>query len=303
MIKKIQLFLIKILFKNYNFYRLGNGKALKLVNILGNFHFQHDYRMMKVIVNSADKYWLKYIIANRPYEPEIENFLRIIKSNFDFIDIGANLGYWSIFVKRNYVNSSVFAIEPNPERFQLLNQNVLINHLEIKTLRCGISRKSERNSFYLSRDLSLHASASKIGRNVKNSEEILIDYKTLDDILAQLDDSDKTIVIKLDVEGAEHEILQSSFRAFKDNVIIIFEQHGRDLHNDAARYILSFSTHNLYLLKEDGPIRIETISMLEQLKTDLNIGYNCVAIPRHQELLLPNYDFQNKHQSFNQDLE
>ena len=284
----IQIFILKFLFRKFNDRRIGTGKALKLINTFGKFDFQLNYQSLKFLINSTDKYWLKYMISGKPYEPEIELLLRSLNDSIIFIDVGANIGYWSIFVKGKFNDSIVMAVEPNPERFQYLKQNVLINDLDIATLQCGISNKSETNHFFVSEDITLHAGASKIRDNLSNPSEIIIEYKTLDDLLNLFPNSTKNIVIKLDVEGEEYSIIKSSSLALERNAIFIFEQHGQDICNDAARFFLDSNRYNLYLLTEEGPIQIEDITTLKNFKIKKEIGYNCLAAPQESAQAIRN---------------
>jgi len=65
-------------------------------------------------------YSLKDKLSNRE-EKYLENYM-IPKHNGCFVDIGANIGYWTLFVARKGIE--VHAFEPSPQSYPILKRKV-----------------------------------------------------------------------------------------------------------------------------------------------------------------------------------
>jgi len=74
----------------------------------------------------AETFWDK--------EPEtiawVESFRELSQENLDFIDVGANLGIYSLFALNTGAYGRIIAIEPMPLNFKTLKQNVALNGFE-----------------------------------------------------------------------------------------------------------------------------------------------------------------------------
>ena len=99
--------------------RMIPSLGLKILKILkknrGYFKIK-DTKMFLDFLDPIDK----QIILNEEYEKlEINYLIKEIKKNniMHFIDIGANCGYYSIFIAKNISNIKIQSFEPNKEAF------------------------------------------------------------------------------------------------------------------------------------------------------------------------------------------
>ena len=127
-----------------------------------------------------------------------------IKEKDIVIDIGAHIGYFSIYSSQKAKNGKIFAFEPYNKSFEMLIKNLKINQINnVTTKNLGVTKKSGMDSLYLKKN-------SAIGNSIyKNSEsDSKIDIKTisLQDIIKN-NDIQKIDFLKLDCEGAEYDIL------------------------------------------------------------------------------------------------
>ncbi len=131
------------------------------------------------------------------------------------IDIGANIGVYSIFAAKNK-NTIVYAFEPMVENFKLLEENIKLNKLDgsILPFNLAVGAKKGKRILYLSnspfhslypaddfRYDGLHG--DKI---TKRQNHVEVRCVSLKDIFCD-NKIDHCNILKLDCEGAEFEIL------------------------------------------------------------------------------------------------
>jgi FkbM family methyltransferase len=84
-----------------------------------------------------------------PYETEV--ILRNLREGDVFVDIGANIGYYSVIAASAVGdNGKVFAFEPDPTNYDLLEQNIAANGFEnVRAFRKAVSSSSDERYLYL----------------------------------------------------------------------------------------------------------------------------------------------------------
>jgi FkbM family methyltransferase len=141
---------------------------------------------------------------------ETELFKKQVKKGMTVLDIGAHIGYYTL-VAANLVgeNGRVFAFEPHPHNFAMLEKNVRINGYKNAILvQKAVSDKSGHIKLFLSEYGTLH-SLLQVGK-----KSIVVEAVTLDEFF---DKDCKVDVIKIDVEGAEMLVLLGGDRIIKSN--------------------------------------------------------------------------------------
>lgn len=122
------------------------------------------------------------------------------------LDIGANIGIATAYFKNKYPHTRVVAIEASPINYRQLIKNIEANRFQdIITLNKFVSNRNKQIRF---NHQKLKPGGSfgegyKLG-NPSNFEQFYVDTIRISDIIKSL----KNIVIKIDVEGAEYEILE-----------------------------------------------------------------------------------------------
>ncbi len=118
------------------------------------------------------------------------------------IDIGANVGYFSIFAANNIGSKGkVIAIEPEANNYSLLVSNTRYVRNKVSIENSAISHEVGQSYLYLSESLN-HTLVS-----CRESPKVPIQTQTLENLLScyNLDHVD---FLKMDCEGAEYEILK-----------------------------------------------------------------------------------------------
>lgn len=170
------------------------------------------------------------IFLTKQYEPHVTRMLRsLLRSGDTFVDIGANLGYFTLLAARLVGDrGAVIAFEPNPENCRLLRRSLAQNgirnvHLHEK----AVAESAQRLSFSTS---SLHSNARILRPEELHGHEEWYDQVeaiALDDILGDL--VAEIALIKIDIEGAEPRAWQGMQALLQRHRPIILTEYSPDL--------------------------------------------------------------------------
>jgi len=134
------------------------------------------------------------------------------------IDIGANIGYHSIYMSKKF--KKVYSFEPQIEIFNILNLNIKKNNItNIVSYNYAIGESKKKIKLSCNNNNFIHNSIKKIDENGCE----VINMLKLDDI----NELNNIGYIKIDVEGYEYNVLSGAINLIKKNKpIIIFEEHN-----------------------------------------------------------------------------
>jgi FkbM family methyltransferase len=148
------------------------------------------------------------------FEPfSTELFARCIRASMTVVDVGANVGYYSLLAARLVgTTGRVFAIEANPTTYSMLLQNIAVNdyHKIIPVNRC-VSNLSGQARFRI--DRAVAGESGMLPRcETEREDTITVDTGTLDDLLPDC----TADVLKIDIEGAEGLALMGASRLLRN---------------------------------------------------------------------------------------
>ncbi|MDO8669461.1 MAG: FkbM family methyltransferase [Candidatus Buchananbacteria bacterium] len=124
-----------------------------------------------------------------------------LKNNDTVIDIGANIGIFSVYAAKQAPAGIIYAYEPEPDNFKLLEENIVINRLtNIKPFKLGVGRNEKVKLLKSNFSSASHSLYGQIGGAVD------IDCVSLTNIF-DINQIDCCHFLKLDCEGSEYEIL------------------------------------------------------------------------------------------------
>lgn len=148
--------------------------------------------------------------------------LKLVNNNMVFFDIGANVGWISIYISKAFKNVKVYAFEPIQKTFDYLKRNLELNKSKnIKIFNFGFSDAEGWVTFYY----TIHDSGSASVVNLStffNTTEVKGRVKKLDGFIKE--HPVKIDFIKCDVEGSELFVFQGGLEAIKKYKPIIFSE-------------------------------------------------------------------------------
>jgi FkbM family methyltransferase len=143
-----------------------------------------------------------------PFESSL--IMSRLKAGDVFVDVGANIGYFTI-IAASLVGEQgqVYAFEPDPENFRLLQKNCAHNFSQpnVHAVRGGLSSQDCAGQLYLSED-NLGDHQVYAGAGEREQLDITL-YQGADYLRRQLDRAhSKTIkLIKVDTQGSEFDVV------------------------------------------------------------------------------------------------
>jgi len=171
-------------------------------------------------------------------EPEFEHFEKFLTPGGVLVDIGGNTGIYTVkaaqFFRQNG-GGTVLTYEPLPEMLAELQRNLQVNRFENVRLRSFcLGEQAGTAEFWI--NFNRPASSSLVGRDPAAARISTLVLR-LDDVfplekLARLD------YVKIDVEGAEAQVLAGARETFKRFRPIIQLETG---HKDAALNLPGYS--------------------------------------------------------------
>lgn len=223
--------------------------------------------------------------------------LRLIPHIDNFVDIGANIGFFSLLVvKEGKGGIKVFAFEPFSRVLEIFKKAVSLNKMEndlrifkkalsniagtvkLKTCRCGSGGNTLCDSVN--------------SKNYGSLEEV--ETVTLDSVYKDFELCRGKCFIKIDVEGFEYEVLSGGLEWLNNNnpPIILFESWPVSVKNIPKIIIkkllkFNYSVFAVNKFKHNHP----PIYKISNLNFKLAPGANYLAIPKWASFLI---DLLNK---------
>ncbi len=171
-----------------------------------------EYKGIKLFAHSNDIGVTQGFLVRGGYENlEAELFEKALKKGMTVLDLGANIGLYSLIAASKIGKTGrVYAFEPEPGNYSLLNENIKYNNYEniILPFNNAVSNKDgETLKLFLDKDnLSCPSFSVENIPDYSRTKSVNVKTVTLDKFLKStiLKDGRKSVdIIKIDVQGAE----------------------------------------------------------------------------------------------------
>lgn len=151
---------------------------------------------------------------------------RLLKDSSDavFVDVGANIGYYSALArKRLGTNGSVMCFEPSQDLFKCLQQN--LQGLAVETYPVACSKTEGIATLHVPRNALQNDGLATLEECTEALSSYAVKTVALDQFISR-----EILVLKVDVEGHEYDVLLGAIQALSSGKIrnIVFEEHDID---------------------------------------------------------------------------
>lgn len=212
-----------------------------------------------------------YILGEYEDPETLRIFLSWLKPDTVFYDIGANVGFHALTANRFINTGKVYAFEPMPAVQQLFEKHISLNkkHIinnNIKFSPIAVSNEEKLVEFSNDvnyRDGNTYIIGSYIFAAAAN--KIMVQCQSIDGLIEQ--GFEKPDIIKIDVEGAEYDVLvgaKNTLQQYKPNILLA----THDCHlpgvqkkcvtflNELGYYLQHTGRHNKHMAGLDDYIAI-----------------------------------------------
>lgn len=198
------------------------------------------------------------------------------------VDVGANVGAFSVKLRQLLPTSNIYAFEPHPRTFIQLKQEASKWHFEAFNCGCSDSRAVATIYDRADQQTTEHASLYKavieeIHRNASTSCEVRL--IALDELIVSHRIT-KIHLLKIDTEGHEHSVLRGAEKMIKIGGIDVVQFEFNEMNVISRTFLRDFVTllpaYAFYRMLPDGLIPIDPTPLRSEL-----FGFqNIVAIRR-----------------------
>ena len=171
---------------------------------------------------------LQIINSGKFEETETQTILSFVKPDTIMLDIGANMGFYSIRVAQKAVQGRVIAFEPDPGNYAMLQKNLILNNLNnVDSYNVALSDKKDTLRLYKH---PFNVGDYRLYNDGDFAEFVDVPTLRIDDVVDRHVD-----LIKIDVQGYEYFVLKGG-RALlaRDKPVVISEFWPRGLYNSGA---------------------------------------------------------------------
>jgi FkbM family methyltransferase len=215
-----------------------------------------------------------YVRARGRYEIE---WVRLVAAGLEdaetFIDVGANVGVYSLTIAHAFPDRRVIAVEPLPDNIDKLRRAAVINRLDNVTVVPGVVAPTPGRATFHVNPLSDGAgslvpfSSYQTGDIVRDAAEyrrrhpgfvasVEVEAVPLDALV------DVRSVVKIDVEGAEEAVLRSGGRALAKGLVdVLVVEVQTDTFAPVVRW-LDDQDFDCFLYGRRRPLRAEDAGQL-----------------------------------------
>ena len=188
---------------------------------------------------------------------EIEFVLNILEPGMVFLDIGANVGLFTLAVAKRNPTIETYSFEPSETTYSMLKDNISLNHIEnVLPFQVALSDRAGEGNLKI--NANLKEGLNTLGRPTHSDSHVIahqtVSVNTLDQFMGQQKIFGVDL-LKVDVGGAELLVFNGAKNLLKrpDAPIILFESYswktaGFDCHPVEIMWYLQDFDYHLFVL-------------------------------------------------------
>lgn len=202
-------------------------------------------------------------------EPDTIEWIRCFETGDILLDIGANVGMYSIFAAKTR-GTRVYAFEPESQNYALLYKNIVLNGVsDLVTGYCAALSDEETFSLLYLSNFQLGGSCHTFGAaldpnlRARESEHTQGCFSTTLDKLVERGVLPVPTHVKIDVDGFEHKVLEGCRKTLADRRVksVLVEintnlpEHRRVVEEMAAQGFSYSASQVESAIRQEGPFK------------------------------------------------
>jgi FkbM family methyltransferase len=221
----------------------------------------------------STRYNYEYLIGDYEDPETMKIICSWFKDDSVFYDLGANVGYYSFIANQYITKGAIYSFEPIPYNIAVFKEHMELNKKKIKhhtihLLPYAISSKEGEIAFSHDPFLIEGNTYIKSSSTYSNSQQtITVKCYSIDGLLQS--GYKKPDIIKIDVEGAEYDVLlgaAATLKKFKPNILLAthdchlpgVQQNCKNFLQEMGYKLTQLSRHNKYVDGLEDYIAIHT---------------------------------------------
>lgn len=214
----------------------------------------HLSRVVLNVPTHTDLHQVREVWVDQTYAG-LDDF--VPRPGWTVIDVGANIGAYSLWAGIHMGRGQIWAFEPVPHTFGYLQLNIYRNYRSFPSLdviihQCALAEAD--------RALPMVTSAQSTGwsrlvgeeEKVAHKEKVIfVEAKPLDALVSDI----RVDLMKIDVEGAELRVLQGSKRVLSRARRVVMEYHSFALRDECRAFLESLG-FSIYLQTPQSSIGV-----------------------------------------------
>jgi len=169
----------------------------------------HNSRLLMILDETDIRSVPFSVLADGYYEPfQSDILVELGKNSGKFLDIGANMGFYSLALATENPELTVISFEPQPSVYEKMIKNIEMNNLQgrIKLLNMGLGHQIDELTMFIPKFTGTGgASFKNLHEDEGEAKEIKVPVVTLDAL-----ETDPVDLIKIDVEGFELNVISGA---------------------------------------------------------------------------------------------
>ncbi|HRP01542.1 MAG TPA: FkbM family methyltransferase [Candidatus Kapabacteria bacterium] len=182
------------------------------INFTERYKYGQKSKMDKIL--NVEKYYFIYDLMHEIYVKNDYFKFFNIKTDDVVLDAGANIGLFTVLAGKKLNNTGmVIAVEPDDNNFEMLQANIELNNLKnISPYKKGLWSKNTNLEFLIGNRPGEH---SLIDNEQSSGKKVVIECVSLDSLLDTFAIPNFDF-IKMDIEGAEIEVVLNSIKVLEN---------------------------------------------------------------------------------------
>ena len=215
-------------------------------------------------------------LIKQDYELEEREFIKNLKSdgsNYTILDVGANLGFYTMLFSYFFPKAKIISIEASPHTFESLKRNCELNgnSSRIVLINKAVSDRDNKTieiSDRGSKSSIVTGTIEETNRLAMNKNSLVVQTMRIDTLAESLGLGEITL-LKMDIEGAENYALSGAERLINERRIknMIIEYHSTENFHYVTRLLSEKGYHirgPSYTAQAEGEINGHIIATINE---------------------------------------